>query len=115
MLVGIDTYKSLIKAFIMPTIKKIFNDHSRVISGFAICADEGVGEVVLILNDIPVYVNIQRGIIGDDSKHDIIYNEAIDALTEMGFNRENLSFGYDTISFRNFEFHRKLLNKNEDI
>lgn len=113
MLVGIDTYRSLVKVFIMPTIEKIFNDHSRVISGFGVRADGGVGEVVLILSDIPVYPNIQ-GIISDDFKHNIIYNEVIGALTEMGFNRENLSFGHDTISFRNFEFHKKLLNKNEE-
>lgn len=114
MLVGIDTYRSLVKAFIMPTIKKIFNDHSRVITGFGVCADEGAGEVVLMLSAIPIY-DIKYGIIDNDPKRDIICNEVIGALTEMGFDRENLSFGYDTISFRNFEFHKKLLNKNEDI
>lgn len=119
MLIGIDTYRSLIKVFLMPTVEKIFNDHSRVISSFGVCVDEGIGEVVLMLSNIPVHINLyycdSMGIESRDySEYDVIYNEVIGALTEMGFNKENLSFGYDTVSFRNFEFHRKLLNKNKE-
>lgn len=115
MLIGIDTYRSLVKVFLMPTIEKIFNNHSRVIGGFGVCVDEGIGEVVLILSNVPLrmngyYVTYSIG----DSERDMIFNEVIDTLVEMGFNRENLSVGYDTISFRNFEFHKKLLNKNEE-
>ena len=117
MLVGIDTYRSLIETFLMPTIEKIFNDHFYTIGGFGICADEGVGEVVLTLSDIPVHINLYycdaMGIESRDySKYDIIHNEVIDTLTKMGFDKENLSFGYNTIIFKNFEFHKKLLNKN---
>ena len=115
MLLGIDTYRSLVKVFLMPTIEKIFNDHSRVIGSFGVCVDEDTGEVVLMLSNIPLCMNgyyVTYSI--SDSEYYIIYNEVIDALVKMGFNRENLSFGHDTISFRNFEFHKKLLNKNEE-
>ena len=119
MTVNKNTYRTLIRVFIMPTVKKIFSDHSGILGGFGVCVYEGSGEVVLALNNIPVDVNSRYGIFGsgliDNSKNDIIYNEIINALIEMGFNRENLSFGCDTISFKNFEFHKKLLNKCEDI
>lgn len=115
MSVSIDTYNSLIKVFIMPTIEKIFNNHSRVINGFGGCVHERIGEVVLSLDDIPSYMNSYYGsCLIEYSKRNIIYNEIIDALVKMGFNRKNLSFNYDTIRFRNFEFHKKLLNKNNN-
>lgn len=118
MSVDIDTYKSLAKTFIMPAIEKIYNAHSYVIGGFGVHVNEDIGEVVLRTASISLYININYGVIGsglsNNSERAIMYNEVINALTKMGFNKENLSFGYDTISFKNFEFHKKLLNKNEE-
>jgi hypothetical protein len=109
MITSVTTVNSLVDTFIMPTIRAVLEKYDIVAARFSTVNDREEGDFVITISiNITIVLNSDRKIWVKE-----ITNDILDALKDMGFSRENVDvhsgFNY-YITFKNFEFHKKMLN-----
>ena len=109
MITGIAAVNALVNTFIMPPLKAVLEKYDMQITRFGTLNDCGEGNFSIDIGlNMSMALYSGKTIWVEEIKSDILYT-----LIDMGFDTRNIDIDVKFtchIAFKNFEFHKKMLN-----